>query len=101
VNKVEVARLLTIASMIDNRTVAPETVEEWHRVAGHLDFEAAREGVEQHFRESTSYLLPAHVIAQARRAKETKALTVGTVECSDHPYYPLPCEKCQRLALDG
>lgn len=100
-NKVEIAKLLTIASMIDNRTVGPETVQEWHRVIGNLDFEPARDAVEQHFRESTSYLLPAHVTAQVRRVREVKALAGGPVECPDHPYYPLPCDKCSRLATDG
>jgi hypothetical protein len=100
VNEYEVAKLLTIASMIDNRTVAPETVTEWTRVVGHIPFEQAREAVEQHFRESTSYLMPAHVTAQVRRVREQHALNGGPVECPDHPYYPLPCDKCRRLADD-
>lgn len=99
-NKVEIARLLTIASMIDNRTVGPETVEEWHRVIGHLEFDPAREAVEAHFRESTTYLLPAHVTGHVRRVREVRALEGGFVECSEHPYYPIPCDKCARLAYE-
>lgn len=71
-NKLELAQLLTIASAVDNRTVAPETVEAWHPIIGHLDYGIAVEAVQLHFAESDKYLLPAHVNACARRVKETR-----------------------------
>lgn len=69
----EIAKLLTVASTIDNRTVAPETVMAWHRVIGYLDYETAQEAVLAHFGESTEYLLPKHVKDQARRIRERQA----------------------------
>ena len=72
-NKLELAQLLTIASAVDNRTVAPETVNAWHPIVGHLDYEIAVEAVQLHFAESDKYLLPAHVNACARRVKDARA----------------------------
>jgi len=69
-NKLELAKLLTIVSAIDNRTVAPETVNVWHPIVGHLGFGVASEAVRLHFSETDKYLLPAHVIACARRVQD-------------------------------
>lgn len=68
-NKTETAKLLTIASMIDNRTVAPETVEAWHDVLGHLPYGLAKEAMSLHRRESTDYLMPAHITKNLPRVK--------------------------------
>jgi len=72
VNKFELAQLLTIASAIDNRTVSPETVNVWHPIVGHIGFDIAVEAVQLHFGESDKYLLPAHVVAGARRVQERR-----------------------------
>jgi hypothetical protein len=61
-NKTEVAKLLTMASAIDNRTVGTETVEAWFMVIGELDFEDATTVMFQHFRNSTEYLTPRQII---------------------------------------
>ena len=71
-NKLELAQLLTIASAIDNRTVSPETVEVWHPIVAHIEFDIAVEAVQLHFKESDKYLLPAHVVAGARRVQERR-----------------------------
>lgn len=68
-NKTETAKLLTIASMIDNRTVAPETVEAWHDVLGHLTYGLAKAAMSLHRRESTDYLMPAHITKNIPRVK--------------------------------
>jgi len=68
-NKTETAKLLTIASMIDNRTVATETVEAWHMVVGHIDFDLAQEAMNLHWRESTEYLIPAHITKNLPRVR--------------------------------
>lgn len=70
--ELEVAKLLTMASIIDNRKIAPETVKEWHRVIGHLDYDTALAAMEMHFGESTVYLLPAHIAGNARRVREQR-----------------------------
>jgi hypothetical protein len=61
-NKTEVAKLLTMASAIDNRTVGVETVEAWYMVMGDLDFDDATTAMFTHFRSSTDYLTPRQII---------------------------------------
>lgn len=61
-NKTEVAKLLTMASAIDNRTVGTETVEAWYMVIGDLDFDDATGVMFEHFRTSTEYLTPRQII---------------------------------------
>jgi len=56
----------------DNRQVDQLTLEEWFDTIGHLDFPAAVAGVRLHRQESTEYLMPAHVIRNARRVVETR-----------------------------
>lgn len=69
-NKVEVAKLLTRASAVDNRHVTPETVEAWFEVLEGVRYDASVEAVNEHFKTSTEYLLPAHIISGARRVLE-------------------------------
>lgn len=66
-NQTEIARLLTVASAVDNRTVSDEQVIVWHRALQHLPYAAAQEALIRHFRDSTEYLLPAHISAGVRR----------------------------------
>ena len=61
-NKTEVAKLLTMASAIDNRTVGTETVEAWYMVIGDLDFDDCTSVMFQHFRSSGEYLTPRQII---------------------------------------
>jgi len=68
-NKTEVAKLLTIASMIDNRTVAPETVEAWHMALSRHDFNLCKEAMALHFRESELYLMPVHITKNLPRVR--------------------------------
>jgi len=66
VNQTEVAKLLTVASAIDNRTVADEQVIAWHAALRHLPYDVAQEALIRHFRDSTEYLLPGHISKQAK-----------------------------------
>lgn len=65
-NQTEVAKLLTVASAIDNRTVADEQVIAWHAALQHLPYDVAQEAMIRHFRDSTEYLLPGHISKQAK-----------------------------------
>lgn len=70
--ELECAQLLTAISAVDNRTVGVETVKMWHKSIGHLSADVALEAVHLHFKESTMYLVPAHVTAGARRVEERR-----------------------------
>lgn len=95
----ECAKVLAKIQLGDNRQVDQLTLEEWFDTIGHLDFESAVAGVRLHRQESTDWLMPAHVIRNAKRAAETRlpprALEVAASECADHAGYPLPCIRCQ------
>lgn len=57
----ETNALLARIQVIDNRQIGDSTVLAWHELVGDLDYDAAVEAVRLHFRESTAYLVPAHV----------------------------------------
>jgi len=92
----ETAQLLTIASVVDSRTVANETVLVWQEAIGHLEYDVAVKALNLHRQESTEYLLPAHVIRLAYRVRDARAIAQGPVFCPEHDEYPLPCERCLR-----
>jgi hypothetical protein len=68
-NRQEVAQLLTMAALIDNRTITPEAIIMWHGVLGHVDYQPALVAVQDHFRETTAWLMPAHIIQRVRDAR--------------------------------
>lgn len=74
-NKREIGQLLTMAALVDGRTVTPEACLMWHEVIGDIDYDMALEAVKDHFSRTTAWLLPAHVrdgvkAARARREVE-------------------------------
>jgi hypothetical protein len=70
--KAEVAKLLALASSVDNRIVREPQVEAWHAIIGRVEFDDAVEALWEHFRKSKDYLMPAHVYDGARIARERR-----------------------------
>lgn len=95
-NIVEVGKLLTIASAYDNRTVSKESAVAWNEVIGDIDFDVAVEAVKAHFRTSTDYLLPAHVVSGARRVREA----LEREERKSRPALPRPVITLDRERFD-
>jgi hypothetical protein len=93
-NAEQVAAVVAKIRIGDNRETSPEVILEWLDTIGHLRFEDAIAAVKLHRQESTAYLMPAHVIANARRVSEQRAVTAGGVFCATHAWYPLPCDRC-------
>ncbi|QCR43430.1 hypothetical protein C1N91_07590 [Curtobacterium sp. SGAir0471] len=75
-NKLELSKLLTTFSLVDHRNVDPETVNAWYDVLGDLDVEFAYQAGVDHFRDSTEYLKPAHIVAGTRKLQQRNALDV-------------------------
>jgi len=48
-------------------------LDHWNTTIGDLDYADALAAVNMHFRESTDYLMPAHIRAGARRIREDRA----------------------------
>jgi hypothetical protein len=63
---IEANRLLTIIQNIDKRIVDEAVVVVWQELLKDLRFADCFIAVTQHFRESTDYLMPAHIVAGAR-----------------------------------
>jgi len=71
-DKLEVAKLLTIVSTVDNRKVAEETVLGWYELIGDIDYDVALEAVRMHQKESAEWLMPAHVRANSKRVRDAR-----------------------------
>jgi hypothetical protein len=95
----EAFQLLTLASARDGRTVSQATARVWASDLERVSLEDAVAAAQLHYRESTDWLMPAHVIRNAKRAAETRLpprmLEADAGECTDHTGYPLPCIRCQ------
>lgn len=63
----ETGKLLARVQVLDNRRVDEATILAWHELVEDLEFAHAVEAVRLHFRESTTYLVPAHVRANVER----------------------------------
>lgn len=68
-NRQETAKVLAKIQIGDNRTIDRLTLDEWHDTIGHLDFVDAIAAVRLFRQESTDYLMPAHVISNAKRVR--------------------------------
>lgn len=66
----EMKKVLAKIQLGDNRQVDRASLAEWFDTVGHLDFAEAIGAVKLHRQESTEYLMPAHVIRNARRVQE-------------------------------
>lgn len=77
--KSEVLKLLTIASAFDNRRPTDVQVEAWHAVIGDLDYALAEAAVRRHFRESSQWMLPVHVVDGAAALATEQAWTAPTL----------------------
>lgn len=73
-NLAETGKLLAKVQLYDNRTVDRATIEAWHEVIGHLDFQVALQALKIHKMTSTDYLQPAHIVMNARKAREASEL---------------------------
>lgn len=84
-HKSHIAAVLGLIAARDRRTIGETDIRAWHQDIGDLDFDVACEAVSVHFRESTEYLMPAHLrrIAagiirerrrQLREAEEQRAI---------------------------
>src|SRR5581483_11879725 len=68
----EVVDLLTLISARDNRNIGQITVMAWLGDVGDLDFDDAARAVGEHFRESTDWLMPAHIRRIVRRYRDER-----------------------------
>lgn len=65
-NRGELTMLLARIQVLDNRQVDELTLQAWEPLLEGVAYAEAVAAVNAHFRESTDYLLPAHVVRRAR-----------------------------------
>ena len=78
-NQQELGRVVARIQAGDNRTVDHVTMAHWGETIGHLPYQDALEAVVMHFRESTDYLMPAHVLAGAARVWKARNPSNDTI----------------------
>lgn len=85
----EVCDLLGIIATYDHRKIGDADGEAWEATIGDLAFPDARQAVVTHFRESTEWLMPAHVrqgVAAIRQARLDAAGPIAIPEeLADYP----------------
>lgn len=62
----ETADLLSIAAAIDKRTLGESDVRAWQMVLDDIPFDAARDALRAHYRETTKHVMPADIIRRAK-----------------------------------
>lgn len=95
-NKTEIAKLLAMAATVDSRNVGTEHVEGWHRVLGEVEFEPAVDAMWAHFRDSTDWLLPAHIKQRVSDSQKAKPASDASYYCKDHWLPKVDGPKCER-----
>ena len=62
----ETADLLSIAAAIDKRTLGEVDVRAWQMVLDDIPFEAARNALRDHYRETTKHAMPADIVRRTK-----------------------------------
>lgn len=78
-NMTETSKVLAAIQIYDARHVDEATVKAWHKMLHRFTLPDCLAAVEAHFRESTDYLLPAHVI------RRVKSMRSRRLDLAEHP----------------
>lgn len=74
-NLTQTAAILAKIQLGDNRDISQLVIQEWHDIIGDLDYSDTVDAVRMHRAESLSYLMPAHLIANARLIRSRRERT--------------------------
>lgn len=93
VSKADVARLLTMMSAIDKRTVGESDIAGWQAVLDdRISFDRYAEGIKRYYQQHTKHLMPAELIQIAKTVSRDESGQKG-------PFYGQPgeilCSKCR------
>lgn len=79
----ELTVLLARIQVLDNRQVDKLTLQAWEPLMEGVAYADAVEAVNGHFRESTEYLKPAHIIGRIRQARHAALPSTMSAERPD------------------
>lgn len=100
----ETAAILALVAKGDNRTVDKEAVVYWHDLIGDLSFTDAQRAVRQFRRESTDYLMPAHIRRLVASYRSERIAAVGQIVPDidpDDPTYFRRLRELRAAAAEG
>ena len=80
----EVIDLLTLTASFDRRTAGKTDVAAWQATVGDLAWDDARAAVIDHYRESTEWLMPAHIRQRVAAMRQARLDAAGPVEIPEH-----------------
>lgn len=98
----EVVDLLTAISAYDNRKPNPASVLAWGKAAelGRWTLTEALQAVHEHFAENPDYLMPAHVTARVKAARQDRAMRDEALALAAAPVDPAAAERIQQVVAD-
>lgn len=97
----EIRALLAITMAYDNRRASDAAVLAWGEVADRArwTFDEAKEAIHTHYASSTEFLMPAHITAEIRRARDTRSLPPKFDRAAIEPASPAS-EETRRKAME-
>jgi len=101
VNEREVANVLARVQLGDNRTTDEVVLRSWIQEIGDLDFQDAVEAVVLHRRESTDWLMPAHVRANVKLIWARRERLLDRDASVARAALPAPVSSFDRAAFDA
>lgn len=76
----EVIDLLTLMASYDRRKVGEADVAAWYAAMGDLAFSDSRDAVIAHYRDSTEWIMPAHVRRRVAAIRQARLDAAGPTE---------------------
>lgn len=86
----ELKQVLAKIQLGDSRQVDALVLREWFDTIGDLDLGDCLQAVTMHRRESTAYLLPAHIVANVKRIRAERAEADHTLPRREYVSHPKP-----------
>lgn len=68
----EAAALLTVAAAFDNRKPDADAAKAWAAALGEMPFVDCRDAVVAHYRKTTDWIMPAHVLERVQRVRDKR-----------------------------
>jgi hypothetical protein len=84
VTRNEVIDLLTLIASFDRRTAGKTDVAAWQATVGDLAWPDAQAAVVEHYRESTEWLMPAHIRQRVAAMRQARLDAAGPTEIPEH-----------------
>ena len=82
-NSTELKRVLARIAVADKRIVDEVTLAHWNECIGDLPYEATMLAITSHFRNSTDYLMPAHLVRAVNAARQLELPQTMSPEAPD------------------